>query len=336
MGLSNGKNFTFYIFEIYEIDKQLFGYKNENYVEFLTEYEESNLGPIEPKLKKRGGCQEITTTVCREWTVLKRNKIETRGHQLCYTTTEVVCEEVDGGGSCLLCGGGSSGGDGSGGGSTGDGGLTEDEQIFANTTLYESGTLAASGEVLDISTKLNCFNTNNNSSGTHSISIFTDQPNPETRDAYTIGWNTDVDVGHTFISLEQNINGITTRLVFGFYPKDGVNPMSSPGDESVIRDDGGHSYDIGAKWSISPTEFNQLISNIKGNNNSYHLNNYNCTDYGIEAINSFGPKLPTTNGEWPFGGGRNPGDLGEDIRQLNSQSGMIKLNAGTAPSSKNC
>lgn len=43
--------------------------------------------------------------------------------------------------------------------------------------------------------------------------------------------------------------------------------------------------------------------------------------------------LPDTRGSWTCGGGSNPGDLGEDIRNLSSpQNIIITKTAGTAPS----
>ena len=56
------------------------------------------------------------------------------------------------------------------------------------------------------------------------------------------------------------------------------------------------------------------------NPGTYDLNTNNCTDAAIGAGAAVGISVPDTQGTWPFGGGSNPGDLGEDLRLLNNNN----------------
>lgn len=46
-------------------------------------------------------------------------------------------------------------------------------------------------------------------------------------------------------------------------------------------------------------------------------------------MNKIGLNIPNTHGQWPNGGGSNPGDLGEDVRVLSS--GTVETNPGNSP-----
>ncbi len=49
----------------------------------------------------------------------------------------------------------------------------------------------------------------------------------------------------------------------------------------------------------------------------YDLNNFNCTNFAMAALKSININLPSTKLNSALFGGNNPGDLGEDIRNLN-------------------
>ena len=68
------------------------------------------------------------------------------------------------------------------------------------------------------------------------------------------------------------------------------------------------------------------------------MNNYNCTDFGIEIGNLGGLGLPSANGTWPGGSGSNPGALGLYIRNLTPPTGVnTNTTAGNAPvTNKGC
>lgn len=76
----------------------------------------------------------------------------------------------------------------------------------------------------------------------------------------------------------------------------------------------------------------------------YNLNSYNCTDFAIAVASKGGLSLPaTTRQENLMGGllkfnGRNPGDLGQDIRNMSLQSGATRNTSKTNSPNKsgNC
>jgi hypothetical protein len=48
----------------------------------------------------------------------------------------------------------------------------------------------------------------------------------------------------------------------------------------------------------------------------YDLDDFNCTTYAINAFGQAGITLPQTAGSWPLGGGLNPGNFGQDLRNF--------------------
>jgi hypothetical protein len=180
------------------------------------------------------------------------------------------------------------------------------------------------GDVItDIAAYLKCFDL---SSG-GKVTIYVDQPSPNSRSTWS-GIALDPDVGHTFIGIEQ---GGTTRF-FGFYPTDGVNPFTSPSDNSSLVDDGGHAYDVKIEIPVNSSQLTDVINLAKNRPSIYNLNSYNCTDFGIAVAIAAGISLQDTNGTWPGGGGSNPGDLGEDIRSSSFSSSVTVIKtSGTAP-----
>lgn len=208
--------------------------------------------------------------------------------------------------------------------------------------IYQPGATAIQTG-LDLSCFEDCSGT-----GTQSVTICVDQPNPGTTDPYSYGDNSgssgsskgksNVDVGHTFLVLEQNINGNTHIAVLGFYPDNGVSP-TSPEVAGIFHDDSDHHYDVSVTYSLSCSDFEDLISFINlqlFTVPNYNLNSYNCTDFGISSLNDLGLNVPDTFGSWPLGGGSNPGALGEDLRNITLDPTMSRDdNGGTAPT-QNC
>ena len=185
------------------------------------------------------------------------------------------------------------------------------------------------GDITDIQSYLDCFN----SSSSGSLTVYVDQPDTGSRDTWKDNdpsvFGVDPDVGHTFISITQ---GDVTR-VLGFYPDEGITPGIDPNSPSTLIDDSGHHFDVSITISINSTQMNSLIDFISSYESNYNLNSYNCTDFAIDAASQCGLQLPDTYGSWPFGGGSNPGDLGEDIRAMNSsnvnkQGGVSETNEG--------
>ena len=108
---------------------------------------------------------------------------------------------------------------------------------------------------------------------------------------------------------------------------------------SQLVDNAGHDFDVSASVNISSSQLTNLYNGILSSHASYNLNTFNCTDFGIKMGNLLSMGIPDTNGTWPGGGGSNPGNLGQDIRNMslkngvtrNSTGGKAVLKSGTCP-----
>ncbi|MCS3533062.1 DUF6443 domain-containing protein [Chryseobacterium sp. JUb7] len=172
---------------------------------------------------------------------------------------------------------------------------------------------------------------------TYRITIHVDQPGKGgDRDTYEI--NKGTDPGHSFITLSrENTDGTTDVKTFGFYPyPPSVNPLASEADGKV-KDNYGHEKEVVQSWLINENKFNNVLDFVESKKNTkYDLNTNNCTDFVINAAGSAGINLPKTKGTWPNGGGSNPGDLGQDMRDQNARmrKGLPPNPAPTTPNNK--
>jgi hypothetical protein len=177
---------------------------------------------------------------------------------------------------------------------------------------------------LDLTEYLRCFT--NDATSTYKITVAVDQPIPGTRTKYTTGNSGssssskgDIDAGHTFLILEQTYsNGIKVIRSLGLYPASSVHPLS-PNSSGVFTNDEFHNFDVSLTTTVSNTSFLQFIDILKNSQSEhYNLNNNNCSSFCTKKLSEIGITLPETSGSWflGIGGGVNPGDLGEDIRQI--------------------
>lgn len=144
-----------------------------------------------------------------------------------------------------------------------------------------------------------------------------------------------VYVGHTFVSLSQGTNTNT----YGFYPtSNNIYPIINDSSSSVLGNDGvgNEPFTASISTTVSGSQLEKIIHTSINHNSTYDLNNYNCTDFAIELGNLGGLNLPESNGNWPGGGGSNPGTLGLYIRSLlPSQNGITtETKKGSAPKTK--
>lgn len=167
--------------------------------------------------------------------------------------------------------------------------------------------LGPSNKISDINDYLKCINLGQNAV----LVIYVDQPTPNSSDTWS-GSVYNPNVGHTFIAIQQG-DGI--RRVLGYYPDTTVDP-SAPNDPRAFGNDQGHSFDVAISIPINPNQLLDVISYISNSPTSYNLNTYNCTDFAIAVGNLVGLNLPDSYGTWPGGGGSNPGNLGQEIRNM--------------------
>jgi hypothetical protein len=165
---------------------------------------------------------------------------------------------------------------------------------------------------------LDCFNIG---SGAY-LRIYSTEPNPGSGDTHSGTY-----VGHSFISIIQG----NTVCTVGFYPEEEtVNPLTNTTSDSILGNDGGNIFSVNVGVPITGEQLGNIINYISSASNStYNLNTYNCTDFAIQVGNLGGIPLPDCYGSWPYGGGSNPGVLGEYIRN-HHELGAINTTTSTA------
>jgi len=142
------------------------------------------------------------------------------------------------------------------------------------------------------------------------------QPVAGERKAFT-GINT---VGHMFITLIKfNADSGYVSRTFGFYPdKDyllSATPLL-PVSSSMFKDDTGHEWDEMLARFITRRKFNRILRMVKRYSRSkYNLNKNNCTDFGLVVAGIAGIRISETRGSWPLGGGNNPANAGQSVRE---------------------
>jgi hypothetical protein len=198
---------------------------------------------------------------------------------------------------------------GGGGGETnfgGGGGNSSDNVTSAPTFTPPTKPIA------DIKTEVKCFS--NNASSTYSISVNINEPSPGTRNVFEPFAS--FLVGHTFLTLEQhNADGSSIVRNIGFYPKNSVKP-GDPLDAAIFGDDSNTPFDVSLKIQVSGSDFNTVIHNLANQTLVYDLNNFNCTNSAMDALKSININLPSTKSNGALFSGNDPGDLGEDIRNM--------------------
>lgn len=209
---------------------------------------------------------------------------------------------------------------GLGGGIGGGGGLPA-------SLVVKIATIPPDNPIANIADYLKCFTNVGGSDHTYSVTVCVQQPVPGSRAAYkwvdggpigSSGEGNIVNVGHTFLIFSERAGGNTITRNLGLYPATDVKPGSSVA-QGQLNDDETHSYNISATFNVTNGQFFNMLNFVAQGNNpgfNYNLNSENCTTFAIQTLAQAGIMLPITIGTWPRGMGCNPGDLGEDIRQM--------------------
>jgi len=197
--------------------------------------------------------------------------------------------------------------------------------------------------ISNITNYFKCFTNGSSPAQTYSVQVCVDEPDPGTRQPWTLTSGgaagtsaaaNPLNVGHTFFVLTENDQGnIITRNV-GFYPATSIFPIAGyTSAQGVLNDDDGHQYNISLTINVSATQFFGILSSISLGNNpgfNYDLNTDNCTTFVINSLGSNGVVLPSTKGTWATGSGNDPGDLGEDIGQMQLGPNMTRNTVSSA------
>lgn len=128
------------------------------------------------------------------------------------------------------------------------------------------------------------------------------------------------DVGHTFITLiKYNSDGTNVVRTFGFYPRKSL-PLEAtpliPGTAADFKNDAMHDWDESVGRFITRKQFDLIIELTKQYaRKRYHLSKNNCTDFGLNIASIAGIYIKDTKGKWLLGGGNDPADMGQSIRE---------------------
>ncbi len=273
-------------------------------------------------------CDEITVDVIR--TGWYGGSIVYQG--VIGTESFVSCSEVPDGYSPepTFDGGGTSSG-GGGGGTTSP---TISDADIANATYVDDGK-----PPIDPTKYINCF-TDGKTANEYKLTLYIDQPIHGQNDWWSLdGYGEKFisangikfDVGHAFVGFQKiNTDNTSVTQVMGFYP----NPRSISAD-GVIKNDGGHPFDVSYTVTVSAAQFQAALSNVIYDNgfsmytlSAYQLNThseYNCTDAAIQWMRNASVTMPASTNRGIFV--NSPGDYGQALKNLNGAN----TTAGNAP-----
>ncbi len=168
-------------------------------------------------------------------------------------------------------------------------------------------------EPTTVSNILESFEDNKSAFG-YALIIHVKQPISGNRKAFT-GFD---NVGHMFITLiKYNDDNSYVSRSFGFYPDKNSTFSATPihpSSPAVFKDDALHNWDETIGKFISKKRFEKIIRLLnKYEHKTYHLNQSNCTDFGLNIANIIGINIFDTRGKWPLGKGNNPANAGQSI-----------------------
>ena len=178
-------------------------------------------------------------------------------------------------------------------------------------------------------------------SASYRISLCADMPYDKNPLQVTYGQ----EPGHVFLILQKiNLDSIgdTINLVFGFYPSRGIPLIFKRKMKSRIKDNSSRYFDVMITRTVSENDFNNFLhTSLSLSRQYYHLNKYNCYDYGVELFNTLvtHDKVPVERIKYPFpfGYGGSPVCIYTYVSSLGSSSKewdySIKIGGLIAPKS---
>lgn len=183
-------------------------------------------------------------------------------------------------------GGGSIGGSSGSGNSGGSGsGATAGVILNGNSVSVDYDTYV-SHPAIDISSYLKCFGSIPDAGASCSITIYTDIPvNGDPSEFFN--WQTG-SPGHTFLSFSKSNGGQSVQQVFGWYPSQSWEAMTTPAPiDGKFVDDAGHEFNASLTMTVTPSQLQDAITEVLYLSHSikYDVDEYNCTDFALQIFN---------------------------------------------------
>jgi hypothetical protein len=210
--------------------------------------------------------------------------------------------------------------------------------VYGGTALESSHGPNVIGNIRDY---LKCFDNIAGQGYSYSVKLCVDQPNPGQRDPWGFtsqnGGNP-INVGHTFLVFtETKPDGSTITRNVGFYPSQAVYPGSQSAN-GELDNNSAHGYNISLDISVDNSSFTTMLNSVMNRADvTYNLSSNNCTTFALNTLSAAGINISATTGSWAGGSGKNPGDLGEDLRGMSLASNMAINTSGAAhPDSGTC
>ena len=220
---------------------------------------------------------------------------------------------------------------------------TKDSGLTVPVRPIEAALYNGNSNIKNVKDYIKCFTNVAGADHTYTVRLCVDQPEPGNDKAwgFALNPNDPVNVGHTFLILTETTSYETITRNVGFYPNDWVKPKYEV-RQGVLNNDEVHDYDVSLLVTLTNGQFTNLLTYISQGNDPgymYDLNSNNCTTFALNALSSVGvSSIPRTQGTWMGGGkGLNPGNLGEDIRNMTLAPNMTRTSiSGSHLNQGNC
>jgi hypothetical protein len=122
--------------------------------------------------------------------------------------------------------------------------------------------------------------------------------------------------GHTFLTIEQNINNTIFRRTLGFYPDEAIDPVFITSGPSILGDNSNNAYDVKLSVNVTGLQLEKVLNLIRKFNPIYDLQRYNCTNFVLDVSDAAGLSIKRTVASWGIGSGLNPTNFGEDLKLI--------------------
>jgi hypothetical protein len=204
------------------------------------------------------------------------------------------------------------------GGSSGTSGGNSASSQNNNLIIYYEA--SPSKPAIDVQAWMKCFAGIPDVGSQCSVSIFADLPVNDDPNLF-FNWYSG-NTGHAFLQLTKTNAGQSISQLIGFTAVKPLAALVSNGAVAgKIVDNGGHKYNASLTMHVNPQQFGTELKEIEylSGTISYSIENYNCVDFALQAINAIRGGSPLSIPKYPI-----PGQLGIS----NTPEGLYKLLTG--------